>query len=291
MCIAILVVACWAPGVAQATDWPAGDRVLSPAGFRKAFDKWMSRWRLATRKAASEIEAETGRDISTWCLLKAKWIRIDVRDDARHYAAAEEWSDENSTTFQATAERLGVVDNTPKGYPKKTDFSHDKMNQGEAMLKRKPLPRTERTARMDALRKREKRQAVHPWVVVIAPEELGLLETDARLVDLVGDDPVIEVNWNRRSAFENVADAKPLPQRFMLRLIGAKLTAAPGATCHVTHDVLIGQSRPQTLQGKKVQVFDALVIDIDTALREVNEQVKADELDQPLAQPEPVKAR
>lgn len=284
--VATAALLAWVPVAgARANDWQAGDKVLTAAGFKKAFGKWMDRWKLATKKAASEIEAEVGRDISNWSLLKAKWIRIDKRNDRDHSTTAEEWTDENNSTFPQVAERLGVSDYTPKGYPKQYPFSHDKMNQGEAILRRKPLPVTERTARIEAMRKREKRQAVHPWIVVLAPEEVGLFDTDARVADMVGNDPVIEVTWNRRSASENIPDAKPLPQKFLIRLIGAKLPAGVGSSCHVSQDILVGQSRAQTVQGKKVQVLDAIPLDVGAALREINEPLKADELDQPLPQP------
>ncbi|MFM7809564.1 MAG: hypothetical protein ACKPEA_16800, partial [Planctomycetota bacterium] len=243
------------------------------------------RWKLATKKVASEIEAEVSRDISNWSLLKANWIRIDKRNDREHVTTAEEWTDENNSTFQETAERLGVSEYTPKSYPKRGAFSHDRMNQGESLLRRKPLPTTERTARIEAIRLREKRQAVHPWIVVMGSQELGRFDADVRVLDLIGNDPVIEVTWGRRSAAENVPDAKPLPQKFLIRLIGMKPPGAVGSTCHVSQDLLVGQSRAQTIQGKKVQVLDAMPINIRDALIEINEQLKADELDLPLPEP------
>lgn len=279
-----------AVSLAHATDWQAGDKVLTTAGFKKAFGKWMDRWKLATKKAASEIEAEVGRDIANWSLLKAKWIRIDKRNDAIHSTTAEEWTEENNSTFQQVAQRLRVSDYTPKGFPKRTDFSHDRMNQGEAILRRKPLPTTDRTARIEAFRQRERRQAVHPWIVVLAPEELGRFETDARIVDTLGNDPVLEVTWNRRSAVENAPDAKPLPQKALIRLIGAKPPVSVGSSWHLSQDIMIGQSHAQTVQGKKVQVLDAIPLDVAAALREISEPLKADELDQPLPQPAPVPA-
>lgn len=283
---AVAAMLAWTPvSHARTNDWQAGDKALSSAGFKKSFGKWMDRWKLATKKAASEIEAEVGRDISNWSLLKAKWIRIDKRNDGYHSTTAEEWTDENDSTFQQVADRLGVSDYTPKGFPKQTAFSHARMNQGESILRRKPLPVTERTARIEALRLREKRSAVHPWIVVMGPEEVGLFEADVRVVDMVGDDPVIEVTWSRRSAAENLPDAKPLPKKYLLRMIGAKLPVGVGATCHVSEDILVGQSRAQTVQGKKVQVLDAMPVDLAAALREIGEPLKADELDQPLPQP------
>ena len=266
----------------RATDWQPGDTVLSPAGFKRSFGKWMDRYKLSTRKEANRIEAEVGRDVTKWCQLKAMWIRIDKRNDAIHRTTVEQWTDENNSTFQQVAERLGVSEFTPPGPPRQADFSHDVMNQGESRLRRKPLPSTPRTARVAALRSREKRQAVSPWIVVIGPEEIGHLKVDARIIDMIGTDPVVEVLWNRRSAFEDVVSEKAQSQRFLIRLIGGKVPGGVGASCKVSESVLIGQSRPQMIQGKKVQVLDALPIDIEEALREISEPQMADELNEPL---------
>jgi hypothetical protein len=119
-------------------------------------------------------------------------------------------------------------------------------------------------------------------MTVIETGQMGLLQSDAKLLGIVDGDPVVEIQWRKRMFSQNQPEPKVGEKKVCLKLIGFKAGVVPGSSFRVDANLYIGNYRRINLDGKTSFAYDALVIDFVEALSQAGEQAKAEEIRQPL---------
>jgi hypothetical protein len=260
--------------------WPTDDPVFNDGAFLKNFDRWMDTFRNAIRRERSAIEKQIRFEAKTWCQLFSKHQRVEAAKRVSRVTKSEAWT----TDDQARIDELNSSLNRPRNPPgsKKTGPFVDSDIEFDSKLRKGEWPASPRTIRIVDLERQLKRKAVQPWMTVIETGQMGLLQSDAKLLGIVDGDPVVEIQWRKRMFSQNQPEPKVGEKKVCLKLIGFKAGVVPGSSFRVDANLYIGNYRRINLDGKTSFAYDALVIDFVEALSQAGEQAKAEEIRQPL---------
>jgi hypothetical protein len=250
--------------------------------FAAHYKKWMDRWIKALRSRLSTLEKTQLEDIRGYRHLVEKRKRVQEAQGKRILVHAEEWLASDEASLSELRGRLGQppIPRNSHGQPIMSQAAWDEKVLGD--LNKRRWPGTERVREISQVQRWIKRKAVRPWMVALSEGEMGVVETDLKLIGSVDGDPVVEIDWKPRRVLDGAVEPKGSVKSVFLRLRGIPLPVQNGATARLRADMYIGALRVLEIGGKKVSAYEVFPVDYQACLQKAGEAVKAGEIAQPL---------